>query len=467
MSSTTSARSAPRTARIAPRLRLSHAFVAAAASASAALIVWTPSLSPVGGVLLVGVGTTACLLLLREERRGRGPSLESVLLAVTFVAVVAVVVPPRGSNDLWSYVMYGRTVVTHHTSPYTHVPADFPADPFLSRVSQGWRHTPSVYGPVFAGYAALGALVAGHSALVARLFHQLIAAGALAGILVMVWRRTRSPAALALLGLHPAIATVTLNGGHNDLLLGLLILGGVLLAADGRPKSAGLVFGAAILVKVTAGLALVGLVLWQLRRRGRRSAMRVAAPAAIVGVGGYLAAGSGALAAVGAHSGAMSRASAWQLPRSLLGLDTPGTRVLALSRSDALGLVTTLATLAVLVGGALLAWRVAGGDGPEQSALVATATYEMGGAYTLPWYAAWTLPLAALRPQSLLTKLLVIHAGFLAAAYRLPQGLPRVEWLPGAHFVVSYAAPFAMLTAFVVIMCARRPALPMTISSFG
>ena len=97
------------------------------------------------------------------------------LLAVGFVIAIAVVTPSRSSNDLWSYTMYGRTVTVHHANPYLQVPADYPSDPFLTRVSPRWRHTGSVYGPLFVGVASVGTLVASDSALASRLYFQVLA----------------------------------------------------------------------------------------------------------------------------------------------------------------------------------------------------------------------------------------------------------------------------------------------------
>lgn len=416
-----------------------------------ALILWAPTLSPSLGVLLVALATSTCLLVLWAERRGRGPTLRGVVIALAAVVIVAVLIAPRSSQDLWLYSMYGRTLAVHHVSPYTHVPADFPADPFLGHVARGWHHSPSVYGPLFVAYASLGALVAGDHLLVARLFHQLVAAGALTGILLLVWRRTQSPAALALVGLNPAIAVAALNGGHADLLVGFLILAAVLLAADDRLLPAGLLLGAAIAVKVTAALALLGLLVWLCRRRDVRMATRLALPAVAVPLIGYVAAGPDALRALeaGDNVGIISRASIWQLPLA---------KALDLSASSGPRLISLLATLTVAALATGLAWRTAGHRGPEQSALVATASYPLAASYTLPWYMGWgSLPLAALRPHSRLTALLVVEGGFLTAAYQLPHGLARVPWLPGGHPIVTYLAPTILLVAFVVIAASDRP----------
>lgn len=434
-----------------PDRRRSVALLALAVLACGMLVASPPPSASPEGVVLVVAATAAGLLLLREERLGRGPTLRMVVVAVALAGAVAVSFPPRGSNDVWSYVMYGRTAAVHHASPYTHVPADYPRDPFLARTGQRWRHTPSVYGPVFVAYSSVGAWLAGGSAVLARLFHQLLALAALATAMYLVWGRTRSPAGLALLGLAPAVMVATVNGGHNDLLVGVLILAGVLAALSERPALAGAVIGVAAGIKITAGLAALGLAIWYVRRRSWHAAIRsVVATVGVVGLL-YLAAGPSAVTALGANRNLMSRASAWQLPRHLLGLDTHRQVLLGWDRAEVVGTVATVATVFAVLVGVALSWRRSSRSGPEDGVAVATAGYQVGGAYVLPWYAAWALPTAMLRPHSRMTQLLAIHAGFLAAAYSLPRGLPPLAWLPDERFLVEYAVPLLALAAFVAV----------------
>lgn len=422
--------------------------LAIAAAAPTALILFEGALAPFASVALVVVGCAAGLALVRAERIHRGPSLRAVGVAIGLVLVVAVATPPEDSQDLWSYVMYGRMISVHDASPWEHVPAEYRHDPFVHRVARGWRHTPSVYGPVFATYAAAGAALAGDSALLARLFFQLTAAAALLGALVLVWRHTRSVGAVALLGLHPAIADYTVNGGHNDIAVGLLLLLTVLFVRRRRLVVAGLVVGAAILIKVTAGLALGGLVLWLVRRRDWRAAARFSGPAALVAGIGYLLAGSAAISVLGVNRGVISRASPWQLAGRELGLEAGG-GVLGLHRADALGLLTAAVALAVLALAAVLAWRAGRSADPAPGPAVATETYPFAAMYALPWYAAWAFPTLVLHPRARLTALAAIQAGFLAAAYEIPHGLPRAAFLPGDRPLVEYWIPLALLVAFV------------------
>ncbi len=107
-------------------------------------------------------------------------------------------------------------------------------------------------------------------------------------MLWLIWRRTRSAAALAWLGLHPLLGPVIVNGGHNDIAIGLAVLVAAMLVRRRRGWAAGIVIGVAALIKLTTLLALVGVVLWGWRRRERRVAVTATIAATAVLLLGYL-----------------------------------------------------------------------------------------------------------------------------------------------------------------------------------
>src|SRR5260370_9279679 len=88
----------------------------------------------------VVVATAAAATFLFLEQRRPRLGVRPVLAAIGLVLLVAVSLPPRSSNDVWSYTMYGRRVSVHDASPYEHVPADFRSDPFGRRVSPSCQH---------------------------------------------------------------------------------------------------------------------------------------------------------------------------------------------------------------------------------------------------------------------------------------------------------------------------------------
>jgi len=409
----------------------------ACVGAESAVLAGGAHLVGAGGLALVLVAAGAWAVVVTRDDVDAHPGLVVAALAVAFA--VALALPPRNSHDLWSYVMYGRTVSVHHTSPYVHAPRTFPADPFLTRVAAGWRAAPSVYGPLFTGVSAALAKLAGASALRARLAFQLLGTLGVVAALALVWRETRSARAIAFAGLHPAIVTAIVNGGHNDALVGLAILAGVLLASRGRWTASGVVLGLGVLVKASAGLGLLGVGAWAVTR-DRRAAARLATAALVTAAAGYAPAGWIAVRAVVHAGNGNSRASIWDPVSSALHLPT-----------------------AVMVGAALLlataaAWRRRGSSSPRDPTIAVLAASLVGGVYVLPWYPAWALATAALRRRSTLAAVIGVHAAFLVAVYEYE--LPAHPTLTGAWGGIRtgllQAAAWSLLACFLLACFGRR-----------
>jgi hypothetical protein len=100
------------------------------------------------GLLLVasviaGAATLQCLRAQRSTWR----HLVLVLGGAALVGGTLVLLPSMPSDDIFSYVMYGRISALHHANPLLAMPAQFSGDPFLSFVY--WRDVRSVYGSVW------------------------------------------------------------------------------------------------------------------------------------------------------------------------------------------------------------------------------------------------------------------------------------------------------------------------------
>jgi hypothetical protein len=402
-------------------------------------------------VLVAGAAAAVGAFALLEARRPRiGP--RPVVATVGVVLVVAVCVGPRSSNDLWSYTMYGRMVSVYGSSPYRHVPADYRADPFDHLVSPIWQHRGSVYGPAFVGYAAALTFAAGDSRLVDRLLFQLGAALAVAGALLLVWRRTRSPAALAWLGLHPVFGAVIVNSGQIDAFVGLAILAAALLVAERRGALAGLAIAVASLVKVTSLVALPAVVFWAWRHGERRVARRAAAVTGAAVAVVYLPFVAGQTHVLKGADHSVTPGSPWNLAAELLvgkdaGRDLPG-----LVPSNAT--LSTLFYLSLALVGVLalaLAWRWARAERPEPATGAAAAAYGIGAEYTLPWYAGWALPVVTARRPSPLGWLVWVQAAVLLAAWKLPTHHTGGVADTVLRGTVAYALPIVLLGAFVAL----------------
>jgi hypothetical protein len=413
--------------------------------AEAALLLGGSRFIGLPGLLLVVLASAAWALVAYDPRVEVRPHF--VVLAVAVVFAIAIAVPPRTSHDLWSYVMYGRTVTVHHASPYIHAPSDYPHDPFVARIGRGWRSAKSVYGPLFTGVSAALARFGGSSALRARLAFQGLSALGVGGALLLIWRTTRSARAVAFLGLHPVVVTAIVNGGHNDALVGLAVLAGALLAARRRWSGAGVVIGLGILVKASTGLGLLGIAAWSFRK-DRRGAMRLTAAAGATAIAGYLPAGSAAVrAAARAGSNGFTRGSP---------LD-PVSTVTHISSTTAFAMVLAFV--------AFVAYRKRTASQPTTTALATTAAYLITGAYVLPWYSAWALPAAAVERRSVLAVLVGAQAAFLVALYEYeaPAHTTLTGVLAIMRTVVIQIGAWSAVVALVVALAigrgvrARRP----------
>jgi Glycosyltransferase family 87 len=372
-----------------------YVLVIASAAATSVIVLAEESLGPytILAVLIVSFGALALVLALGSLRRWLG--VGAVLALSGGLLLGSALAPAHASDDLYAYAMYGRTIVVHHDNPYVHPPSDYPNDPLFKHVSPYWEGTTARYGPVFIGITAGVAAVAGDHPLPTRLAYQLIAALAVFIALVLIARRVRSAAAVAIVGLNPVTAYMVVNAGHNDALVGLGILVGVLLASRERHTWATLAFTAAALVKATAGLALVAYLVWLAYRRGPRALVRPVGVAIAVAVPMLLLAGvrDVVAAVLGARDTILPHAP-WNLAapngiRKAFGYGFEGLGSQAHLSTYALVTVLVVAAVFVVsrlkertpifvVGGALLAYLFASG-------------------YTAPWFAAWVLPLLALR----------------------------------------------------------------------
>jgi dolichol-phosphate mannosyltransferase len=413
-----------------------------AVTATLITVGWNAQLSNGWHVTFVVVAGAGYVGMLAADQRWGGLSIGLVVSGMVATAVVALSQPAHFTGDLWSYAMYGRIVAVHHASPYTHLPAQFPHDPFLSQVGRSWRHTSSVYGPAFTALSALGAAFLGAAAHATRLFYQLLATGALAAAALIVWRRTRAPGAVAFLGLHPMVAMFVVSGARNDVLVGLAVVAGVVLVERGRPATGGAVAGLGALVKLTGVVGLVAMFVTTFVRGDRRSATRLAAGGAGIMILGYAAAGPAALFTPMQTAGALfSRGSAWKvLPQ--LGMTMPDAQL-------------ALAALAVLV--VVVLARHA--RGPASDAAAASLTMlSLGAAWALPGYAVWGMPAAALDHRSRIAHISAASGLALLLTYEIL----RHPFTDGALLfnAALFLGPMAMIVLIIRLLRTRaaRPA---------
>jgi hypothetical protein len=353
------------------------------------------------------------------------------LAGMTVVLLLGLLKAPHRSNDVFAYGAYGRMVSEHSISPYATRPSALPADPVIARMDPGWRDTRSVYGPAFTGVSALGMRVAGTSALRERLWFQILAALA-TGLSALLLKRM-SPKHWWLFALNPVALIAVAHEGHNDALIGFGILSALWFIYRNVLRSDYCVHGVvgtlvlAASIKITAILATPALLIWILRREGRRRALRVGAGWAVVCA--ILFAATGGPSAFAAFRGLRlfrSTTSLWHLDFVRRFTDTPNGKPGALALT--LPAVALFATGLLIVRCTFRLWPSATSMAPSKSAgtehskdskdskvgrqtyfdelpLLATftllplVTFVALGLYVLPWYWGWLLAPAILLPK--------------------------------------------------------------------
>ena len=418
------------------------------------------------GVACVTLAVVAIGLLAWTEQRAARLGVVVVVAAIAIVFGAALAAPTRSSADLWSYTIYGRIVSAHGESPYEKLPVEFRSDPLFKRVSPVWRHRGSVFGPLYVAFAAAGTAVTGTSATANRLFFQVTAALAAAAMLWLIWRRTRSPGALIWLGLNPVFADAV-NGGHNDIFVGLGILAAAMLTTKRRGWLAGLVIGLVALMKLTVLLALVGVVLWAWRQRAVRVAVTAVLSASITILLGYAPFLSSAANVLSGADKTVTPGSLWNpLAALLLGHNSWRDVAHPLAPNSTLTGIAAAGLTTVAVVGIVLGWRAATRRRADTAVGVTVASYTVAAEYTFPWYAMWALPVLTERKASALAWIVWFQAAVMLAAWRLPLQPDPSVLDTVVRGTLTYAAPIGCFIAFVVVgLRTLRPSGPGALES--
>ncbi len=340
--------------------------------------------------------TLALMLLSYVAVVGLAHRLSPVLVLGCIAALYALILlaPPLASTDIFSYQFYGRMGELYGANPYLSGPHAIALDPLYPYIGKNWIATPTVYGPVF---TALSYLLAPLSIPASVLAYKAIAAVSSLAIVALVWNGARlrgvDPVkAAALVGLNPLILVFGVGGGHNDLLMLVPMVAGIvlLLQRRGRLGAGSIVLGAA--VKVTAGMLLpfaLADARGQMSRARRRDLLFGAGvAAALLTVFAFVLFGTGPLHLPATIETVQGKGNGQSIPGFIgthLGLGTIGLPA-ALSLGTLFAAVLCWLLWRVWCG--QLDWIVAAGW--------AAIALLVSAASLAPWYVAWLMPLAAL-----------------------------------------------------------------------
>lgn len=301
--------------------------------------------------------------------------LRFALAIAVAIQLVPLAAPVLLSQDVYLYWSYARVVTVHHANPYVVPPSVYPNDPATRIASPEWRTQTEPYGPAWVAVGSVPALVAGRSDHTAELLYRVLAAAGVLALLVLLAVRTRSAAAIALIGWSPLVALHFAGGGHSDALLTLFLAIGV---AYGMRASGGIGWTLASMFKPFPAVLLPLDLARDHARRPRRFWIGLVASAVVIGAAALAVFGTGWIS----------------------------TSVIAAHGSSGMGGVHFLAKTglrhryAVVIGGLVFvavylvllrkAWR---GGRPHLG--LAAAALCMCSSLLRPWYGLWPLALAA------------------------------------------------------------------------
>ncbi|GHK04003.1 hypothetical protein ACWEWI_28275 [Streptomyces sp. NPDC003753] len=361
-------------------------------------------------IVLSCLGT---LGLLRAHGRGWRPHPRLLFGAGALAVLVVANLTPVGSSDMASYAAYGR-IAALGADPYVTTPAQL-GGAYAHLVSEGWRYTPSVYGPVATWWQAAGAYVGGDRPWLTIWALMLANAAAFLGTGYLLIRTADDPVRAGLLWIaNPLLIGVLVAGGHLDTIIACLTVCAIHFVRRATRWHHDLIVGGlvglACGVKISAALLGAGLA-WPLLRAGSwRQAARLTCAAALTLTVLYSAYGVHALAPLSAASQLVSTPSLWAVFEKFgawfLG---PG------GAATATGVLWPVVML-------VLAWalhRRVPADAPAVVAVPFALTFAwvLTAPWTMPWYTAVAWASAALFRQGRLTRYLVVTTALLAMSH--------------------------------------------------
>jgi Glycosyltransferase family 87 len=335
-------------------------------------------------------------------------SARTVLTAIAALYALVLWAPPLISTDVFSYQAYARMGALYATNPYTHGPHAIFLDGVFPYLGAKWSYIPSVYGPVFTVFSyALAPL-----SIAASVFaYKSIAALASLGLVALVWHcarlRGKDPVRAAVfVGLNPLLIINGVGGGHNDMLMLLVMVAGLYAVLRSRERLGGGLVMLAAGIKLTAGLMLPFALAAGGPHRGRARRDLIFGAgivAALTAAVTFALFGSGSLEMLATVDKSQSEGG-WQ--------SIPGFVGNALG-SPTVGHIVgySLAAVFVLISLWLLRRVWQGRTDWIDGAGWATVAMLVAASALLPWYVAWALPLAALGHDRRLARAAIVLTG--------------------------------------------------------
>jgi hypothetical protein len=360
----------------------------------------------------IGLCCLGLAMMLWANSRGWSPNPRKVFWTAAGAVAVLVNITPVGSSDAASYAAYGRIAALGH-NPYTFLPIDLPggrSNPYTMLVSQQWRATASVYGPVATWTHLFAALIGGAKPW-ATIWVLMIMIGAvfLATGYVLLRTAANPVRAVLLWVANPLLIVELVMGGHLDGFVALFAIVAIVLSRRcttvWHDLLVGVVVGVAGGIKVNAIFVALGIAIPLLHDRAWARLARIGSVAALTTLGlYYFSYGFGALKPLGEASTLVISPTAWRVVEGIFGSGH---------------LVTTIIGFTWPPLMLALAWYLYNRLSPDVPTVVAatcalTFAWVLVAPWSLPWYSSIAWVTLALLPRNSLTRWLTLATGTLA-----------------------------------------------------
>jgi hypothetical protein len=376
-----------------------------------------------------------------------------LLLGFFFPLVIVAISQVPNGTDLWIYHTYGRIIVEHGDNPFVAVPDDYPNDVVMQRVLPMYRTEPSIYGPVFVLGAGGIAAVVGDSDSGGRLAWQFASCIAVLCSAYLLHKRS-TLRTLSLFLLSPITLYLVVHQAHNDVFVGLSILGACIMANKNRHIAASLCFSIAALMKIPSAIALVVLVLWLLMNRQVRDGVQAVFTALVTAAVFLIPFGGRApIVSMLSSNNHVNATSIWNSVRG--DWESFIFRPLREASERASHLVSFASIVLVLCIAIIGTWKLRH-QPVHYSVSVVLLGYIVFALHPSAWYYAWVLPLACLwdrREQLMIFGLSSLY--FLTTQAWLMPVAAQLQGEGGLQVIDRLGAPLlggvALLGVFVIL----------------
>jgi hypothetical protein len=210
----------------------------------------------------------AALAVLSRGVRHTRVTLVIVLAATLAFQATLLFLPGLFSQDVFSYIAYGRLSVTYELNPYVWPPSAIPKDEVLLWVAGVWRTYAAPYGPAWLDVQWVMARFFGERAVADQaMAYRTLANALLLANLGLLWAllgrltaldRGQRVTALAALAWNPLVLFEVAGNAHNDVLMvSFSLLALLVFGRSGGSAWSAACFAVGALVKYLSGVGIV------------------------------------------------------------------------------------------------------------------------------------------------------------------------------------------------------------------